>query len=84
MHWVLLNSAQPAKPKKKSEQFRRSIYVSNDIKSGDVFTSDNIKCVRPGFGLHTKYFECVLGQTATQSLTKGTPLQRAMVTGLDD
>lgn len=68
----------------KSEQFRRSIYVSNDINTGDVFTTENIKCVRPGFGLHTKYFEGVLGQTATQSVTKGTPLTKSMVTGLDD
>lgn len=68
---------------KKSEQFRRSIYVSNDIKPGDVFTKDNIRCVRPGFGLHTKYFEDVLGKTATQPATRGTPLLKSMVANLD-
>lgn len=68
---------------KKSEQFRRSIYVSNDIKQGDIYTKDNIRCVRPGFGLHTKYFEDILGKTATESATKGTPLRKSMVTNLD-
>jgi N-acetylneuraminate synthase len=53
---------------------KRSIYASNDIKAGDKFTRDNVKVVRPGFGLHPRYFEQLLAKTATRDLPKGTPL----------
>jgi pseudaminic acid synthase len=48
--------------KKKSRQFARSLYVSKDIKKGEIFTEDNIRSVRPGYGLHPKYLNEVLGK----------------------
>ncbi len=63
----------------KSRQFRRSIYVSEDIKGGEKLTTRNIRCVRPGLGLETKYFEEVLGQVASQDLKKGQPLKWASI-----
>jgi N-acetylneuraminate synthase len=69
---------------KRSEQFRRSIYVVEDIKSGEIFTKENIRCIRPGFGLHTKYYEDILGKQAEQSIERATPLTLSMVDGLDD
>ena len=50
--------------KKKSRQFSRSLYVSKDIKKGDVFSEENIRSVRPGYGMHPKCFKDVLGKIA--------------------
>lgn len=55
-------------------RFRRSIYVSKPIKKGESFTKENIKIVRPGFGLPPKDYETVLGKTATQDLAFGKAL----------
>ncbi|MXQ09369.1 pseudaminic acid synthase [Alphaproteobacteria bacterium GH1-50] len=64
---------------KKSERFRRSIYVVADIAAGETFTPENIRCIRPGFGMHTKYYEDVLGKTAGRDVARGTPLEAGMV-----
>ncbi len=50
--------------KKKSRQFARSLYVSKDIKKGEIFTEENIRSVRPGYGMHPKYLKGVLGKKA--------------------
>lgn len=62
-----------------SLQFRRSIYVVADIAEGDAFTRDNIRCIRPGLGLHTRHFHKVLGKKATRAIERGTPLEIALV-----
>ena len=54
--------------------FSKSIYVSDDIVSGSEFTRSNIRCVRPGNGLHPKHFFEVLGKKARTNLEKGKPL----------
>lgn len=60
----------------KSKSFRRSIYVAQDISRGQIFTSENIRCIRPGYGLETKYYELALGKPSTQDLKKGMPMKR--------
>ncbi|MDR0827523.1 MAG: pseudaminic acid synthase [Desulfovibrio sp.] len=59
---------------RESIAFRRSLFVVQDMKAGDVFTKENVRSVRPGHGLHTRYLPNVLGRTAKQDITKGTPL----------
>ena len=59
---------------KKSLAFRRSLYVTKDMKAGDVFTIDNLKAVRPGNGLPPKYYDILLGKLTKQDLKQGTPL----------
>lgn len=56
----------------KSREFSRSLYVANDIKAGEIITVDNVRSVRPGFGLHPRYFEEILGKKVQKDLTKGT------------
>jgi pseudaminic acid synthase len=53
---------------------RRSLFIAEDIKQGEFFSEDNIKSVRPGYGLHPKYYYEILGKRASKDLEKGTPM----------
>ena len=57
--------------KKKSRQFSRSLYVAKDIKKGETFTEDNIRSVRPGYGMHPKYLGDILGKVAQKDYEFG-------------
>lgn len=61
------------KAEEKSRQFKRSIYVSKDIKLGEILTKENIRVVRPGDGLDPKYYEEILGKACNKDLKFGTP-----------
>lgn len=64
----------PTEAEKKSLQFRRSLYIVKDIKVGEVLTRENVRAIRPGLGLPTKYFEQVLGKAVKQDVKHGTAL----------
>ncbi|MHC8517586.1 pseudaminic acid synthase [Sporosarcina sp. ITBMC105] len=64
----------PTEKEKASLKFRRSIYVSKDIEVGEAFTKENIKVIRPGYGLEPKFYEQVLNMKANKKLVAGTPL----------
>jgi pseudaminic acid synthase len=53
--------------KLKSRQFSRSLYMAQDIKKGDTFTKENIRSIRPGYGMHPKYLKDVLGKKASKN-----------------
>lgn len=55
-------------------QFARSLYAVEDIQIGEQFNMANIKSIRPGNGLHPKYFREILGKKATEKISRGTPL----------
>lgn len=59
---------------KRSRERARSLYVVKDVKQGEAFTPENVRSIRPGYGLHTKYYEDILGKHATMDLKKGTAL----------
>lgn len=59
---------------KSNQQFKRSIFVTKDIKKGESFTSENINVLRPGTGLHPKYYSLLIGKLANKNYEKGTPL----------
>lgn len=60
--------------------FRRSLYVSQPIKKGECFTTDNIRSVRPAFGLHTRYLDQVIGKKANQDIAFGEPMSEQFLT----
>ncbi|MGB5792390.1 pseudaminic acid synthase [Poseidonibacter sp.] len=60
--------------RKSSRVFSRSLYVSKDIKKDEIFTEDNIRSVRPGYGLHPKYLKDILGKKANKDLSFATAL----------
>lgn len=64
----------PTEAERKSLQYRRTLYVTKDLNAGDVLTRDNIRAIRPGFGLPTKYLELVLGRIVNQDIKCGTGL----------
>ena len=62
----------PTDPTKiKGREFSRSLYVAEDVKAGDVITEQNVRSVRPGYGLHPKYLPEVLGKEVNRDLEKG-------------
>ena len=65
----------PAEAEKKSIQFRRSLYVVKDVKAGDVLTVENVRAIRPGLGLPTKYLNVVLGKHLKYDVARGTALE---------
>jgi pseudaminic acid synthase len=64
---------------KKSLVFRRSLYVVQDLKAGDVLTRDNVRVIRPGLGLPPKFLDQVLGKTIKRAVKRGTPLTQDLV-----
>lgn len=58
-----------------NREFSRSLFVVNDMKKGDIITEDNVRSIRPGFGLHPKYLNKILGKKVKQDLIKGTPFK---------
>ncbi|MFJ7669469.1 pseudaminic acid synthase [Lysinibacillus sp. NPDC097195] len=64
----------PTNAEKESAKFRRSLYIGEDLKAGDILTEQNVRNVRPGLGLPTKYYDLVIGKAIKQNVTKGTPL----------
>ena len=65
----------PGEAERSSLVFRRSIYVAENLKLGDVFTRENLRCVRPGLGLAPKHFDGLLGRRVNQDVKKGTPMR---------
>lgn len=57
-----------------SRVFRRSLFVVQDVKRGEPFTAENVRSIRPGYGLHTRHLPEVLGQHAARDIERGTPL----------
>jgi pseudaminic acid synthase len=64
---------------KGSLTFRRSLYIAEDMKKGDMLTEKNLRIVRPGLGLAPKYYDVVLGRKVNQDVKKGTAVKREIV-----
>ncbi|MDE5823320.1 MAG: pseudaminic acid synthase, partial [Lachnospiraceae bacterium] len=64
--------------------FRRSLFVVKDIAAGEAFTPENIRSIRPAYGLKPKYYKDVLGKTAKRELKRGTPLAFGDIEGMEE
>ena len=62
---------------------RRSLYAVKDIKAGEEFTKENVRSIRPGYGLKPKYYNDILGKRATTDIAYGTALKFEMIEGLE-
>lgn len=67
-------SYAPTSKERASMVFRKSIFVAEDIKYGEPFTEENIRVIRPGYGIKPKYYRQILGKRAAQDIKRGTPL----------
>lgn len=63
----------------KSLQYKRSLYVVEPMQAGEIFSEKNIRSIRPSNGLHTRYYDEILGKTATQNIEAGTALSWGLV-----
>ncbi|HQF37075.1 MAG TPA: pseudaminic acid synthase [Candidatus Dojkabacteria bacterium] len=66
---------------KKSRELSRSLFIVKDIKKGEVFTEENVRSIRPGYGLSPKHYSNVIGKMTTKDIERGTPLKIEMVDG---
>ncbi len=64
----------PTENELNSLKFRRSIYITEDINKGETISTKNTRVIRPGYGLHPKYYELILGKQVKQRVKRGTPL----------
>jgi pseudaminic acid synthase len=68
----------PTEKEKASLQFRRSLYVVEDIPAGHTFTKENVRIIRPGQGLSPKYYDILIGKKASFDIKRGTPVDWSM------
>lgn len=64
---------------KVNREFSRSLFVVTDMKKGDIISEDNVRSIRPGFGLHPKYLKEILGKQVKKDLKKGTPFDLSFI-----
>lgn len=69
----------PSKNEENNVRFRRSLFVVKDITAGEMFTEENVRSIRPGFGMAPKYYDDVIGKIAAVSIERGTPLKESMI-----
>lgn len=65
--------------KKKSRQFSRSLFVVKNVKAGEKITPENVRSIRPGFGLHPKYLSEIIGKEFKEDFKKGTPMNSNLI-----
>lgn len=65
----------PSEKEKTSFVFRRSVFAVKDIQKGERFTEENIRVIRPGYGVKPKYYPAILGLPAREKLERGSPIQ---------
>ena len=70
---------QPEASEAANKTFRRSLYAVTDIPAGAEFTRENVRSIRPGFGLPPKHLHEVLGRTASRAISRGTPLSWSLI-----
>ena len=71
----------PTPEEAESRRFRRSLFVIENVAAGETLSEANVRSIRPADGLHTRYYEAVLGRRATGAISRGTPLSWDLIDG---
>jgi len=69
----------PTDCERKGRVFRRSLFVVEPLRQGDIFSAENIRSIRPGHGLHTRHLPQIVGRRASRDIERGTPLSWDLV-----
>lgn len=79
--WQAMGKVQdgPTEKEKASLVFRRSLYVVANVKAGEKFTPANLRAIRPGHGIAPKFYDNVIGKTASRDIARGTPLSHDLI-----
>jgi pseudaminic acid synthase len=64
---------------KNNKIFARSLFIVQDIKKGELFNEENLRSIRPGYGLHPKYYYSIIGKKANNDIKRGTPLDWSLI-----
>ncbi|WP_374032743.1 pseudaminic acid synthase [Bdellovibrio bacteriovorus] len=64
---------------KKSKDFSRSLFIVKNVKAGETFTHENLKSIRPGYGMHTRNLKNLIGKVASKDILRGTPMKEDFV-----
>jgi len=64
----------PTEQELKSLVYRRSLYIVHDLNKGDILSKDNLRAIRPGYGLEPKYYDILVGRSIVKDVKKGTPM----------
>lgn len=73
-------SYQLTEKAKQSKVFSRSLFVVQDVKAGELISAENVRSIRPGYGLHPKYYNQVIGKKFSKDQERGTPLDWTCIT----
>lgn len=68
-----------SKKMKEIKKLSRSLFVIKDVKKGEVLKKENVRSIRPGYGMHPKFYREILGKEFTQDVLRGTPLKEEMI-----
>jgi len=81
--WLALGEVSygPTETERTSLQFRRSLYVVQDLEPGDTLTGENLRAIRPGLGLAPKHMDALLGRRVARKVARGTPMSWDLVDG---
>jgi len=69
----------PTEAEQKTLIYRRSLYVVRDMKAGEIFTPENVRTIRPGYGLPPKYLSEIIGRRAVHEIKRGTPIRLDLI-----
>lgn len=84
--WKALGKAEfkITNSEKENLKFRRSLYVVKDINKGELFTEKNLRSIRPGYGLHPKLIQKIIGKKSSQFIKRGTALTKNLIKNFND
>lgn len=79
--WQALGGVQigPTEEERSSLVFRRTLYVCNDMEAGELFTKQNLRAIRPGYGLPVKYIDNLIGKSVSRAVKRGTAVNWELI-----